>query len=230
MALIKCPECNHDVSDTAITCPNCGYALRKDVVQQKRASFFSRFKIPIIIAIIIWALAGWYYYDQSTIPKNRISEFMSDLKYDHDKWELAFGETSPSYGVSIWDTCELIDGLSGELTVVRYDNGDISNWRWELIGDDSTMKTIKRSFTKPFKSVESKSIEDHDECYEYKWVEYADNNYSKKWVRGDEELTSEMVKGEHHSVILLRKGNKIAVQYIPTNRYEGWNTSYYKLD
>ena len=27
MALVKCPECNHDVSDTAATCPNCGYDL-----------------------------------------------------------------------------------------------------------------------------------------------------------------------------------------------------------
>lgn len=27
MALIKCPECNHGVSDNADTCPNCGYNL-----------------------------------------------------------------------------------------------------------------------------------------------------------------------------------------------------------
>lgn len=27
MALINCPECNHGVSDTADTCPNCGYNL-----------------------------------------------------------------------------------------------------------------------------------------------------------------------------------------------------------
>ena len=27
MALINCPECNHNVSDTADTCPNCGYSL-----------------------------------------------------------------------------------------------------------------------------------------------------------------------------------------------------------
>lgn len=30
MALIKCPECNHDVSDSAETCPNCGYTIKKD--------------------------------------------------------------------------------------------------------------------------------------------------------------------------------------------------------
>ncbi len=29
MALIKCPECNKDVSDTAETCPHCGYRLKK---------------------------------------------------------------------------------------------------------------------------------------------------------------------------------------------------------
>ena len=27
MALIKCPECNHEISDKAKMCPNCGYEL-----------------------------------------------------------------------------------------------------------------------------------------------------------------------------------------------------------
>ena len=29
MALIKCPECGKDVSDSAPTCPHCGYQLKK---------------------------------------------------------------------------------------------------------------------------------------------------------------------------------------------------------
>lgn len=29
MALIKCPECSHEVSDTAPTCPHCGYQLKR---------------------------------------------------------------------------------------------------------------------------------------------------------------------------------------------------------
>ncbi len=28
MALIKCPECGHEVSDKASSCPNCGYPIR----------------------------------------------------------------------------------------------------------------------------------------------------------------------------------------------------------
>ena len=29
MALINCPECNHEMSDQAKTCPNCGYKIPK---------------------------------------------------------------------------------------------------------------------------------------------------------------------------------------------------------
>ena len=28
MSLINCPECNHQVSDTAETCPNCGFNIK----------------------------------------------------------------------------------------------------------------------------------------------------------------------------------------------------------
>lgn len=37
MALIKCPECNHDVSDTAALCPNCGFDIAK-CISEKRFS------------------------------------------------------------------------------------------------------------------------------------------------------------------------------------------------
>lgn len=29
MALINCPECNKQISDTIKSCPNCGYELKK---------------------------------------------------------------------------------------------------------------------------------------------------------------------------------------------------------
>ena len=29
MALITCPECNNQVSDSAVSCPHCGYVLNK---------------------------------------------------------------------------------------------------------------------------------------------------------------------------------------------------------
>ena len=36
MAIIKCPECRHDVSDKAKTCPNCGVDIAGNVIQCPR--------------------------------------------------------------------------------------------------------------------------------------------------------------------------------------------------
>ena len=37
MAIITCPECKKAVSDSAISCPNCGYPLTKNVSQSQMA-------------------------------------------------------------------------------------------------------------------------------------------------------------------------------------------------
>jgi ribosomal protein L7/L12 len=34
MALIKCPECGHDVSDKAASCPKCGYPIQPAMTGQ----------------------------------------------------------------------------------------------------------------------------------------------------------------------------------------------------
>lgn len=53
MALIKCPECGKEVSDTARTCPNCGYKIKKNISNEKRDRFLLRNK-----KIIAFVLAG----------------------------------------------------------------------------------------------------------------------------------------------------------------------------
>ena len=41
MALIRCPECSHEVSDTAATCPNCGYAISEMKPFEKKTTNLS---------------------------------------------------------------------------------------------------------------------------------------------------------------------------------------------
>ena len=36
--VIKCPECNHFVSDTSSTCPHCGYVLKKEAAEEPKPS------------------------------------------------------------------------------------------------------------------------------------------------------------------------------------------------
>lgn len=37
MALIKCPECELQVSDKALSCPHCGFPLRETHEQKRRS-------------------------------------------------------------------------------------------------------------------------------------------------------------------------------------------------
>ena len=58
MALINCPECQTEVSDTALKCPKCGVQLRK----LKRGFFGKLFKWSFIgfnILMVIWLFSYW---------------------------------------------------------------------------------------------------------------------------------------------------------------------------
>ena len=56
MALIKCPECNEDVSDSALKCPKCGKQLRKpkrSLVGKIIKFIFVTFNLLMLIIFII---------------------------------------------------------------------------------------------------------------------------------------------------------------------------------
>ena len=57
MALIACPECSTDVSDSALKCTSCGIQLRKP----KRGFFGKLFKYSFILFNVLmawWLVAG----------------------------------------------------------------------------------------------------------------------------------------------------------------------------
>lgn len=63
MALIKCPECGNEISDTAEQCIHCGYKIKKDennsdksdkviiIIRRNRSVSYARSIISIVIAI-----------------------------------------------------------------------------------------------------------------------------------------------------------------------------------
>ncbi len=64
MALINCPECNNQVSDTALICPHCGYQLRKPQSKAKPQSTKRKtrgcgiFLLAVIVVVILSFWAG----------------------------------------------------------------------------------------------------------------------------------------------------------------------------
>lgn len=68
MALIKCPECEKEISDQASTCPNCGCPVTKTGMamfseQTSYAPTKSKFPVvPVIVVSIIVILIGFAIY------------------------------------------------------------------------------------------------------------------------------------------------------------------------
>lgn len=52
MALIKCPECGKEISETAKVCPNCGYKIPRKTMEKET-------KITIIITILVIAFLAF---------------------------------------------------------------------------------------------------------------------------------------------------------------------------
>lgn len=75
MALIKCPECSKEISDTVKKCPNCGYKLKLQREGKKRFSILNKFKwwkiliIVLIIAVVAIGGAALYFYLNSPVRK-----------------------------------------------------------------------------------------------------------------------------------------------------------------
>ena len=53
MALIKCPECNKEVSTNAETCPHCGNPLKKQMASTRPITYESK-----TVKVSCWGLGG----------------------------------------------------------------------------------------------------------------------------------------------------------------------------
>lgn len=134
MALIKCPECEHEVSDTAITCPNCGYTLKKEMTQQKRASFFEEHKKVIIggLIILVIVIAGIIYSQNYTpaSPFDKLKSGMTRAEVNDTLGEPS--RRSDDYDADDYNGRYFM-GLNGDLSVwYRSSQGEISHAFWDF--------------------------------------------------------------------------------------------------
>lgn len=52
MALIKCPDCGREFSETANTCPQCGYRKRSEEIKQKTSRGFKKVGVILLMFIL----------------------------------------------------------------------------------------------------------------------------------------------------------------------------------
>lgn len=78
MALIECPECGKEVSDTAKKCPNCGYTLKKSIIANPK------FKKTLLIVVCILAVIGASFFAIKLISPNlfrSVDDMLADGTY-----------------------------------------------------------------------------------------------------------------------------------------------------
>lgn len=57
MALIHCPECNHEISDKAVACPHCGYPIKEGCSSARKSS--DRFwKVIVVSTLAFYVMLG----------------------------------------------------------------------------------------------------------------------------------------------------------------------------
>lgn len=71
MALIQCPECEKEISDMAVSCPNCGYALQPTLTQTLLS--IGKIKFTKRMAVIAAAMAVCLMIVITALPKIRVA-------------------------------------------------------------------------------------------------------------------------------------------------------------
>lgn len=66
MALIKCKECGHEVSDKASACPNCGCPITKETIVSEEPVKKSKGKLWFLLVLLLCLLVGGGYYAYAT--------------------------------------------------------------------------------------------------------------------------------------------------------------------
>ncbi len=78
MALINCPECGKEVSDTAKKCPNCGYALKKSQIANPKVK-----KTLLIVICALAVIVASFFVIKSVSPNlfRSVDDMLADGNY-----------------------------------------------------------------------------------------------------------------------------------------------------
>ena len=108
MALIKCKECGHEISDEALVCPNCGKPQR----DKPPLVSLSRQVVVYFVSLFLPPFGLWYVWKY--------------LKQKDGKFKkigiVALILTIISIIITIWFTGKLVDSINQELNSVNIYN------------------------------------------------------------------------------------------------------------
>lgn len=168
MALIKCPECGKEVSNTSKECIHCGYPLKKKVHIPKKVIAVAL--ISVILLILVLALIKCSF--SHTIQHTELFEIMEFKQPSSIKNVLGDNYEYKTFngGSSCEDYNDIeVDGLPCSLVEISYDYGEYERVLLEVSDISADKKDI---LVKDF-------IAQYGKDYDYEENEYNDRKSFK---------------------------------------------------
>lgn len=220
MALVKCPECNKEISDTVKKCPNCGYKLRlhkkgtEQISVRKKNKWWKVLIVIVIVAILSGGGIACYLYMNSSLRK--VQNYL--VKGNIDQAQAIFDDKIKSDSELAMDLkTELSDVLSSviddyaenaveydayqklkDFIITNYEDYDIALYDKQA----EEIKTSKTSYDEAKKDQADKKYS--DAITKYQKVVEKDSNYA------DAQTQIDQCKSEDKELILSEIDKQIS--------------------
>lgn len=180
MALIKCPECEQEISDTCEKCIHCGYTLSQSINKSKKIKFTNWKIILGTITIIAVFLVVFYSFSQNDPFKkytNYIGKQYTDLTEEYEVETVYYDMVTVSHsylpGQMEFDK---FDGtlsytyLNEDDPVINNKAGEIISMSWS-VESDSILESDIDAIIKTLESVYGKceNVDRNEYTMEYIW-------------------------------------------------------------
>ena len=152
MALIKCPECGKEISDTVKSCPNCGYEKGKteqNINSTQSLNKSAIIKLIIVVAIFFIAICCYVFYQETRCNAYGCNETaISNSKYCEKHTCTNDGCYNYKEAWStVCDTCYEIDmeNLKNDDTIDKMEDELREKYGDDIFSDEMHMPTCSMS-------------------------------------------------------------------------------------
>lgn len=198
MSMIKCVECNSNISDKAKVCPHCGCPVNDSVIA-KKSQINKRILISVIITLSVAVVVIGIFVSVNAVRQNRIRSGL----YNGMDWGISKEKIEKSISGDYIDNSdrncilnkvcnyEGIEGLTGA-EIYDYENG---------LNRVSILLTLEDDSIYSDKAVVDKLLQ----IYDKRFGEHTNNSYSYQWTTDKTVIKLSYVS---HELILLSYDDK----------------------
>ena len=126
MALINCPECNHEISDQAKACPHCGCPVKKKVTRADEQTKKNVKVFALILGAAILVVAAILLFGGQSKGK---PDDISSQHYQYALKAIEYVDQYLDYEISVYEAYNLLKDLESQSALPETEHGDATYYK-----------------------------------------------------------------------------------------------------